>query len=61
MKNKRDVLDVHLKIGIDGGGGFLKICLSVQSNELQFECRGKRAKYDEGIAARILELNDYLF
>lgn len=52
VKNKRDVLDVHLKIGIDGGGGFLKKCLSVQSNELQFECSGKRAKYDEGIAAR---------
>ncbi|CAH0547000.1 unnamed protein product [Brassicogethes aeneus] len=30
IKNKRDVNETHLKFGIDGGGGFLKICLSVQ-------------------------------
>lgn len=28
VKEKRQVSDVHIKIGIDGGGGFLKVCLS---------------------------------
>lgn len=31
IKNKRQVTDVHLKFGIDGAGGFLKLCLSIQS------------------------------
>ena len=32
---KRNVYDYHLKFGIDGGGGFLKICLSIQSKNFE--------------------------
>jgi len=31
VKLKRQVSEVHLKFGIDGGGGFLKVCLSIQT------------------------------
>ena len=51
VRNERDVSDVHLKLGIDGGGGFLKICLSIQSTDFDSEHSGKRAKYDKGVAA----------
>lgn len=33
VKEKRQVSRVHLKVGIDGGGGFLKLCLSIQSTK----------------------------
>lgn len=31
VKDKHKEQLVHLKFGIDGGGGFLKLCLSIQS------------------------------
>lgn len=31
VKSSRKIVNEHLKIGIDGGGDFLKICLSIQS------------------------------
>ncbi|CAH0547097.1 unnamed protein product [Brassicogethes aeneus] len=30
IKQRRNIKNTHLKLGIDGGGGFLKICLSIQ-------------------------------
>ena len=53
IKKKRDVSDVHLKFGIDGGGGFLKVCLSIQhigTEEVSVEGKNKRRKLQEGIA-----------
>ena len=31
IKNERQINNVYIKIGVDGGGYFLKICLSVQN------------------------------
>lgn len=52
VKEKREVSDVHLKFGIDGGGGFLKISLSVQSTNENHERTGCRQTYDQGILAK---------
>lgn len=54
IKNKRDVSDCHLKFGIDGGGGSLKVCLSIQSlditnNVKSTENEKKRQKYSDGV------------
>ena len=51
VRQERNLSEDHLKLGIDGGGGFLKICLSVQSkSNMEFESANKkRAKYIEGI------------
>ena len=55
VKTSRQVNDqVHLKFGIDGGGGFLKICLSIQllnENGIENNSR-KRQTYDEGVTAK---------
>lgn len=53
IKEQRRVSEVHLKLGIDGGGGFLKICLSVQTtSDVNMVCKTERSKYDEGVAAK---------
>lgn len=54
IKDNRKLNEVHLKFGIDGGGGFLKICLSIQSVGLEEEeeVQKKRQKYEDGIAAK---------
>ena len=52
-ERERSILDSRLIFGIDGGGGFLKFCLSV-TNELNFyeeeESSKKRMKYDNSVA-----------
>ena len=51
---------MHLKFGVDGGGGFLKICLSIQSIDeyesiVNSDCNNnKRDKYDGQAAAKKL-------
>lgn len=46
---------IHLKLGIDGGGGFLKICLSIQTkNDSEDHSESKRRKYKDGISAKKL-------
>lgn len=42
IKEKRNVEDVRLKFGIDGGGGSLKICMSLQSIESELEPKKKK-------------------
>lgn len=47
--------NVHLKIGIDGGGGFLKICVSILSEQSESDTsnsQNNRKKYIEGVAAK---------
>lgn len=50
VKEARNLNDPHLKFGIDGGGGFLKVCLSVQTPDPVV--RDLRQKYVEGVAAK---------
>ena len=50
MTKARSVSDIHLKLCIDGKGGFLKVCLSIESTELGNEQSSKGAKYDDGVA-----------
>jgi hypothetical protein len=39
VMDKRQYKDAIIKVGIDGGGGFLKICLSLlQKNENEYDC-----------------------
>jgi hypothetical protein len=52
VKQERQSSEVHLKFGIDGGGGFLKICLSIQSTNNNEKSGSCRQKYEEGIAAK---------
>lgn len=55
VKEKRQKKEVHLKIGVDGGGGFLKICLSIQCvghDDSQQHTERVRQKYDDGPAAK---------
>ena len=55
IKEKRQNPNVHLKFGIDGGRGFLKICLSVQDTSINANSRitkpssekFKRLKYND--------------
>lgn len=55
IREKRGLQEVDLKIGLDGGGGFLKICLSIQSrfegadNNPHF--KGARQHYHDGVHA----------
>ena len=46
IKSKRSEDDVHLKVGVDGGGGFLKICLSVQKRISTLESDDSDAESD---------------
>lgn len=52
VKNERKTFQVHLKFGIDGGGGSLKFCLLIQSTEHDPTSETKRQKYKDGIAAK---------
>lgn len=53
MKEKRSISDVHLKLGIDGGGGFLKVCLSVQASIIDnTSSERKRTRYIDGISIK---------
>lgn len=54
VRQKREVsaTETHLKFGMDGGGGFLKICLSVQSTERDTSSDYKRRKYFDGIFSK---------
>lgn len=52
MTKKLNVSDFHLKFGIDGGGGFLKICLSIQTNVNQSHNKNLRQKNEYGIYAK---------
>lgn len=50
VKEKRNVSEVRLKFGIDGGGGSLKICMSMQSVENEIESNPKkRRKYSDQV------------
>ena len=45
---------LELKLGVDGGGGFLKVCLNiVDFNEGDVVC--KRARYSEGVARKLFK------
>jgi hypothetical protein len=47
--------DIILKIGIDGGGGFLKICLNIQVHGPNHSKEVKRMKFCEGVASKELK------
>lgn len=51
VKEKRGVNEVHLKFGIDGGGNFLKLSLSIQSIHHDAPESG-RMKYKQGVASK---------
>lgn len=46
--------DMHLKFGIDSGGGFMKFCLSIQTIDFEVQEKGitPRQKYTDGVAAK---------
>jgi hypothetical protein len=52
-----DEVDCILKIGIDGGGGFMKVCLNIQQQIKQDENipNNKRSKLSDGIQASSLK------
>ena len=50
VKDARNVSEVDLKFGIDGGGKFLKVCLSVMSTENCAQIDKKRQKYNDETA-----------
>lgn len=59
ITESRNIKSNHLKFGIDGGGGFLKVCLSIQStieNSLNETLKkSTRQSYKDGIAAKKLQ------
>lgn len=64
LKEKRNVSSARIKFGIDGGGGSLKICMSIQSTENDSKViiedesglhLNKRQKYSEGVASKSFE------
>lgn len=52
VKVKRQVRNPHLKIGFDSGGGFLKICISIQSTEEDAQHTITRQRYTDGVNAK---------
>lgn len=52
VKNKREVSHSHLKFGIDGGGGSLKICLSLQSIYEDSIPNKSRRKYEDDVPTK---------
>lgn len=52
INEQRQSSNSHLKLGIDGGGGFLKICLSVQSKNNTETQETNRSTFAEGVAAK---------
>ena len=51
-QDERDYEQVHLKFGVDGGGGFLKITLSLQNLTKDANNDKHRQFYRDGIAAK---------
>lgn len=47
--------DIEFKLGVDGGGGFLKICLNVVELDECSRVKGKRSKYCDGIARNLFK------
>ena len=47
--------NVEMKVGVDGGGGFLKITLNIIDLEECAETPKKRAKYSDGIEKSALK------
>lgn len=59
IENYRNYDDIHLRFGIDGGGGFLKLCLSILEKDFTFdtdhvEMQVKRRKYENNDCAKFL-------
>lgn len=52
VRKTRSLSTFHLKFGIDGGGGFLKVCLSIQSTIENQEHYQRRQKFDDGISVK---------
>lgn len=52
VKEKRGVSFVHLKFGIDGKGGSLKLTLSIQSTSNDSMTDSSRQKYNDGIVSK---------
>lgn len=50
----RDLTEAEIKISVDGGGGFLKVCLSVMEKNFEPD-RYTRSKYKDGVASRRLK------
>ena len=44
----------ELKLGIDGGGGFLKVCLNIVSLD-EKTTTSKRARYSDGVASKLFK------
>lgn len=51
---ERGADDFELKIGVDGGGGFLKICLNILDGD-ERHVQKKRARYEDGVASNIFK------
>lgn len=51
VKDVRQMNEVHLKFGIDGGGGFLNVCLTIQPVD-EDDKENRRQSYGEGVAAK---------
>ena len=43
-----------MKLGVDGGGGFLKVCLNIEDLD-ESDVVSKRAKYSEGVARKLFK------
>ncbi|CAH1113805.1 unnamed protein product [Psylliodes chrysocephalus] len=53
IETQREIGNHHLKFGIDGGGGFLKVCLSIQAlQDGNDQKELKRQKYNDGVCAQ---------
>lgn len=52
VTEKRSVSNYHLKFGIDGGGKFLKVTLSIQATDNLLNENKGRQKYQDGISAK---------
>ena len=55
VAEERGADDFELKIGVDGGGGFLKICLNILDSGEERYVQSKRARYEDGVASHILK------
>ena len=56
VKMERNINSDHdVKVSLNGGGGFLKICLSVMENTHNGSVPCVRSRYSEGIAAHALK------
>ncbi len=57
MKERGGNDNFELKLGIDGGGGFIKICLNLIDLDEDFDVttRRKRARYSDGVARQLFK------